>query len=117
MSHTSFPRKGNKRKFTKTYSYMPAADQTNPPMKTETLHARAVDRVGVLLAKGSNVLFQDAENIFVNAPTAIMQIAAQNELNGILLGLGVPSLRVLKLPITNKDRQYILSVLKRLKNL
>lgn len=89
-------------------------------MKTEeatSTHARAIDRVEILLANGTNVLFQDAEGIFVNAPVAIHQIAFQNELNGILLGLGVPNLRVSKLPISKKDRQFILSMMKRLKAL
>jgi hypothetical protein len=88
-------------------------------MKTEAIstHARAADRVDVLLAKGTNVLFQEAENILVNAPVAIHQIAFQNELNGILLGLGVPNLRVSKLPISKEDRKLILSMMKRLKAL
>lgn len=85
-------------------------------MKTETLinHQRAIDRVHVLLANGTNVLFQAPENILVNAPVAIYQIAHQNELNGILLGLGLPNLRVLKLPISKESKKAILSELKNL---
>lgn len=60
---------------------------------------RAKDRA-LLLAK-EPVLSYPAENIAVNAPVAIHQIAFQNELNGILLGLGLAHCRVVKLPITN----------------
>lgn len=84
-------------------------------MKTITpLKARAIDRVQILLAAGTNVLFRQAENIFVNAPVAIHQIAFQNELNGILLGLGLPNVRVLKLPISKDQRKTILTTLKQL---
>lgn len=78
---------------------------------------RAIDRIEVLLATGTNVLFLPAENIQVNAPVALHQIAFQNELNGILLGLGLPNLRVQKLPVSKADKKTILSVTKRLKNL
>lgn len=84
-------------------------------MKTVTpLKARAIDRVQILLANGTNVLFHQAENIFVNAPVAIHQIAFQNELNGILLGLGLPNVRVMKLPISKDQRKTILTALKQL---
>lgn len=72
---------------------------------------RAKDRVKVLLAKPNNVLFQKPELVSVNAPVALMQVAFQNELNGILLGLGLPLLRQAVLPIKDKDRREILKCL------
>jgi hypothetical protein len=87
-------------------------------MKTiieNTSLAQAIDRIEILLASGTNVLFHPAENIFVNAPVAIMQIGHQNELNGILLGIGLPGLRVIKLPVSKDQKKSILNAVKKLK--
>lgn len=66
---------------------------------------RAIDRVKLLSKEP--VINQGPENLFVNSPVAIHQIAFQNEMNGILLGLGHPALRVLKLPITKEQKKAI----------
>lgn len=71
---------------------------------------RAKDRV-LLLVK-ETVLAQPAQNIVVNAPVAIHQIAFQNELNGILLGLGLAEERVIKLPISNTTLESITKAIK-----
>lgn len=73
---------------------------------------RAIDRVKVLMAE--SVLAEKAENIMVNAPVAIHQIAWQNEMNGILLGLGLADQRVIKLPITKDQKSQINKALKSL---
>lgn len=82
-------------------------------MKTDimevTINKRAADRAIQLV--NEPVLSQGAENIFVNAPVAIHQIAFQNELNGILLGMGAPTLRVIKLPILKEEKKLILKVM------
>lgn len=66
---------------------------------------RAIDRVYLLMKEP--VLQYAAENIMVNAPVAIHQIAFQNEMNGILLGLCRADLRVIKLPISKDQKSAI----------
>lgn len=81
--------------------------KTPEPIAT---NARAKDRVKVLV--NETILHEKAENIFVNAPVAIQQCAWQNELNGILLGLGLSDCRVIKLPITKEQKKLILKAIK-----
>jgi hypothetical protein len=71
---------------------------------------RAKDRVKILV--NESVLVQSPENIYVNVPVAIHQIAWQNELNGILLGLGLAGLRVKVLPMTKEQKKAILKAIK-----
>lgn len=71
---------------------------------------RATGRVRILLKE--DILFRKPEQIVINAPVALMQVAYLNELNGILLGLGHAKLRVESLPITKIDKSTILKVMK-----
>lgn len=81
-------------------------------MKTTKIKVsdRVADRIRIILI--DKILQQPAENIIVNAPVALSQCALLNELNGILLGIELASLRTNKLPITKDQRSAILKAIK-----